>query len=128
MFDITLIKESSQEFKFPILEQSEKSISIQLKKGLILVFENLTEEDDTIIYFKSDSSQWHTHADMFINDEVPDVELVPYEIMKDLCSGDLLVSKHYYKNGVVEVKLEYPDFIGTLSYVDPGEEITFIKI
>jgi len=127
MFDFDIIKEAACDAGFAIAKENSRSVAVELAKGYVLVFDN-GDEEDGILYF-CDGGSWHSHGDLFAIQYKTDVELAPAFMLRDLKKGILLISKHMFQNGQIEISLVFGAQIGDVNYyLDGGEEILFKKL
>lgn len=126
MFDLDIVREAARESGFAVAQEDQRSVAVTLAEGCVLVFAN--GDDDEAIYIK-DGGSWHSHGDLFAGYYKTDVELVPSFVLADLRRGLLLISKHVFRNGQIDVSLVFADQIGDVNYyLGAGEEITFRKL
>lgn len=127
MFDIDIVYEAALEANFPLGHRNPNMIEVLLTSTETLVFEDLVDQDDTIIYFKT--SSWHSHGDLFCEHYETEVEFVPMEILRDLRSGKLLITKHQFPNDQIDMSLQFGDQMGDVNYyLGAGEAIAFRRL
>jgi len=128
MFDLGLTEVFVENHSLEAKRTSSDCLIVKLTDNYSICFENDWKQADTFIYFQNFESGWHSHGDLFLEDNST-IDLVPAEILQSLINGDMLISKLVYATGKVQVRLEYSQRNYDLAYLlGKGERQEFIRI
>ena len=127
MFNLDLATEYATEQGFEVNRQSKHLLVVNIGYDLHLCFENWPQDNETVIYFDDAGSDWHSHGDLFIDND-GDLALVPIHVLEALQNGSFLVSIVRYSDGRHEISLEYSWSKFELNTLEEGEKQTFIRI
>lgn len=128
MFDLAIVRDAAREAGFGLSAHDGKAVAVMLAAGYTLVFDNGTSGGDEGIYFVNGGG-WHSHGDLFASHYGTDLAMVPIAMLSDLRAGNLLIEKHAFPNGTIEIRIVFGNQIGDVNYyLGTGEEITFKKL
>lgn len=140
MFDLELLEEYAKEVGFNVSRATNSCVAVDLGNGFHLCFENMEEEDDTIIYFEGNNIVeygWHSHGDIYLlSIELSElferngdsIETLPLTILDCLLEGSILIEALTYAS---ESKSFVSLRCGLAPYdtesLDPGESVLLYR-
>jgi hypothetical protein len=95
---------------------------VSITEAVVLVFQNLPDEEDTVIGFKG--TPWHSHGKlMLMLDEASCVELDELDVLQGIKDWDIVIGERYL-NGMIEDRwLAHKKEAIDIRYIEAGEEI-----
>lgn len=127
MFELAILVEYAAENGLRTARTEENRVAVDLGHEYILVFENSLTENDTFIFFEGSDGGWHSHGDLFADDD-GSLQLVPVDILESLIDGRMLVQKTVFADGVTDIQLTDASSKPNLETLESGEEVTFYRV
>lgn len=126
MFELELIPIVAEECGFSIISRSDTRIDVKVGALHILSFENLVQENDTIIFFENG---WHSHGDILGEMLECEIEDVPEGVLTALKRGQALLVKNSYPNGSSNLSLEFAKWLSAdeIKGLEEGESVEYSR-
>lgn len=126
-YDLKLISEMCAELGFENVNETDNSVEISLFDEGILVFQNLQDENDSLIGFLN--TPWHNHGNiMFSGKDGNYTEMDYLDILEGLKKGTVLICEILLENELKDRYLVHRDYFDELMFIQAGEEIRLRRI
>jgi len=125
--DFKLIIQFCNELGFEQIIENNDSVEIKLFDEAKLVFENLHEENDSLVGFAG--TPWHTHDTLTFADKNGFyIEMNYLDILDGLKMGTVLVCEQFIGNNLIDRYLVHRDYFDEIRFIDKNEEIRIRRI
>ena len=126
-YDLTTLEEFSRELGFSSSFAAPDELEVSITESVALVFQNLPDEEDTIIGFKG--TPWHSHGKlMLMLDKASCVELDELDILQGIKNGDIVIGERYLNNMIEDRWLAHNKEPVDVRYIQAGEEIRIWRL
>ena len=127
MYRLDKLATLAKELGFTITRPTEHRVDVELAPGVSLIFENLVDEDDTIVCFER--TPWHSHGILtFLSDDGTYLECDELELLVALSTGDLLVVSSLRDGALTDRWLSHKDERLETEDLEPGEELRALRV
>ena len=121
-YDLPTLDDFARELGFPSSFVDPDRLEVSITEAVVLVFQNLPDEEDTILGFKG--TPWHSHGKlMLMLDEASCVEFDELDILQGIKDGDIVVGERYLNTMIQDRWLAHKKEAVDVRYIEAGEEI-----
>ena len=126
MFDLSIIPIAADECGYEIVSTTDSRVDVRVGPLHVLCFENMTEDEDTIVFFEDG---WHSHGDILSQIIGCEIHDVPEKILQALKKGQALLVRQAYANGTLELGLKFSNSLSldSIKGLEPGEAIEYSR-
>lgn len=110
------------ELGFSCQRVSENEVEVSFEEDGILEFQNMPEENDTLVGFKG--TPWHGHDQLcLMTGKSTYIHCDELELLVGLKSGEIVIVSQYMSTNLVDRWLAHRDEEIDLKSIEPGEEL-----
>jgi hypothetical protein len=121
-YDLETLNEFCREIGLNSRKTGSSSLEVSLGDKMVLCFQNAERDEDCLIGFAD--TPWHALGDLMFSDHHGHfVELDPLNILRGLCSGDVLICEQEVSGSVVDRWLVHKVFNDELQNLIPDERL-----
>lgn len=125
--DLGMVAQLGAEMGFAVRDVPPDEIDLVLEPGVVLVFQNLSGPNDSLVGFEGFG--WHFHGALQCSDKHGHfVELSYLDIITGLADGTVLVCELVVDGRPRDRWLVHRDYLDEFRYMDAGEEIRVRRI
>jgi len=121
-YDLNTLGELSRELGFPSLVGRSQDLQVSISAGVVLVFQNLPDKEDTIIGFEG--TPWHSHGTLILAvGDASYAEFDELDILQGIDNGDIAIGERYLNNVLEDRWLMHRNEAVDVSFIQAGEEV-----
>jgi len=125
--NLNALEELSRDFGFVTSRESDGVLKVLLAEGVVLVFQNLPNEQETLIGF--DGTPWHTHGGVTLMlDKEHYLELDGGELLLAIHEGDVVIVEQLINGALEDRWVSHKAEPADIKYIQPGEELRFRRL
>jgi hypothetical protein len=126
-YDLDILEEYSGELGFSVSRPSPDSLKIEMLEGIVLEFQNLRKDEDTVAGFIGTPTHWHGKLTVNTSGSTY-VELDELDVVRGLRSGELLIVERYLNGSLSDRWVAHKKESLDVQYVEPGEEMRILRL
>ena len=126
-YDLDTLQDLCAELGFSYSRLSPDELDVLIEPAVPLVFQNLRNEEDTILGFRGTS--WHSHGTVILNRrDATCIDLDELDIVQNLKDGNVVIVEMYVAAELRDRWLAHREEKPDLQYMTPGEEIRIRRL